>query len=74
MFILIHQVANLSTQHLLTQSITDAVPMETDDTTPTLSSAVSGIRDPLNETFTVVLSSGEMFRCSVLQLFRHPTG
>ena len=70
----LHQVANLITQHLLTQSATDSVIMETDDATPTTSSAVSEIRDPLNETFTVVLGSGEMFRCSVLQLFRHPTG
>jgi len=35
---------------------------------------ITGIRDPLGDSFTVSLDSGRTLRCSLPQLYRHPVG
>ena len=37
-------------------------------------SSVARVRDALGDSFTVVLTSGEMLRCSLPSLCRHPVG
>lgn len=38
------------------------------------SAVVTGVRDPIEESFTVVLDSGRMARCSLPPVYRHPVG